>query len=352
MAPGDGPAPLRLRAAFSAASVVVALCSTIGLAQAQEPNFYDGKQITLMVGSSPGGGYDTIARLIARHLPRYIPGHPAMIVQNMPGGGSITLSNRIYRTERQDGTVMGLVQRGVLLSQLVKQPNVQYEVGGFNWIGSVSPDTSLAVAWHTAAVKTADDLLRTQLVVGGTGVTSDLESSARLLNAAAGTKFKIIGGYPGQADVLLAMERGEVQGTADWSWSEIKTRYAAYRNEGKIALLLQNALRSSPELPDVPLAMTFINGDVDRKVAQLYFAVKQLARPVLMGPAVPADRIALIRTAFGALARDAAYRADAQAFGLDDPAPATEIEQFISLSNAATPDVVSRLTDILNPARN
>jgi tripartite-type tricarboxylate transporter receptor subunit TctC len=170
-----------------------------------------------MVGSSPGGGYDTIARLIARYLPQHIPGHPTMIVQNVPGGGSITVSNRIYRVERQDGTVMGLVQRGVLLSQLVKQPNVQYEIGRFNWIGSVSPDTSLVVAWHTAAVKTADDLLSQQLVVGGTGTTSDLESSARLLNALAGTKFKVISGYPGQADVLLAMERGEVQGTADWS---------------------------------------------------------------------------------------------------------------------------------------
>ncbi len=174
MALGDRLTPRRLNSAFAAASVAVMLCSTIGLVRAQDANFYDGKQITLMVGGSPGGGYDTIARLIARYLPRHIPGHPVIVVQNVPGGGSISLSNRIYRVERQDGTVMGLVQRGVLLSQLEKQAAVQYDVGSFNWIGSVSPDTSLVVAWHTAPVKTTDDLFSKQLVVGGTGVTSDL----------------------------------------------------------------------------------------------------------------------------------------------------------------------------------
>src|SRR5580704_2874027 len=258
-------------------------------------DFYRGKQIIFMVGSSPGGGYDAVARVVARHLGKLIQGNPTVIVQNTPGGGSITMSNRIYRAEPQDGTVLGLVQRGVLLAQLIKQPSVQFDIARFNWIGSVSPDTSLVVAWHTAPVKTVQDLLAMQLIVGGTGVTSDLESSARLLNATMGAKFKIVSGYPGQADVLLAMERGEIQGSADWSWSEIKSREASYLKDKKINLILQNALQKSPDLPDVPLALDFIKDETDHKVAEIYFGLKQVARPILAGPGVPADRLALLR---------------------------------------------------------
>jgi tripartite-type tricarboxylate transporter receptor subunit TctC len=312
-------------------------------------DFYHGKQITFMVGSSPGGGYDAIARLVARHLGKHIPGNPGVIVQNTPGGGSLTMSNRIYHVEPQDGTVLGLVQRGVLLAQLTKQPNVRFEVTKFNWIGSVSPDTSLVVAWHTAPVKTVQDLLAMQLIVGGTGVTSDLEASARLLNATMGAKFKIVSGYPGQADVLLAMERGETQGSADWSWSEIKSRQASYLKDKKINLILQNALKKSPELPDVPLALDFIKDETDHKVAEIYFGVKQVARPVLAGPGVPADRLALLRDAFMALKDDAEFKADAEKVGLDDPTPAAGIDDFLKLATSASPAVVSRLTGILNP---
>jgi tripartite-type tricarboxylate transporter receptor subunit TctC len=312
-------------------------------------DFYRGKQITLMVGSSPGGGYDAIARMVARHMGRHIPGNPTIIVQNTPGGGSITMSNRIYRAEPQDGTVMGLVQRGVLLAQLLKQPNVQFDITKLNWIGNVSPDTSLVASWHTAPVKTVQDLLAKEFIVGGTGSTSDLEASARLLNATIGAKFKIVSGYPGQADVLLAMERGEIQGTADWSWSEIRSRHMDYVKDEKINLILQNALRKSPDLPDVPLAMDFIKDNTDRQAASLYFGLKQIARPVLAGPGVPADRLDALRQAFIALKDEADFLADARALGLDDPTPASDIDAFVKLTTSASPEVVRRLTDILNP---
>lgn len=327
------------------------LAGTLIAAPARAQNaadFYRGKQIILMVGSSPGGGYDAIARMVARHLGQHIPGHPTVVVENTPGGGSITMSNRIYRTEPQDGTVLGLVQRGVLLAQLIKQPNVQFDIAKFNWIGSVSPDTSLVVAWHTAPVKTIQDLFAHQLIVGGTGATSDLESSARLLNATIGTKFKIISGYPGQADVLLAMERDEIQGSADWSWSEIKTREANYLKEKKIVLILQNALVKSPELPDIPLATDFIKGDTDRQVANIYFGLKKLARPLLAGPRVPNDRVDALRNAFTALRGDAGYMADVQKLGLGNPTAGAEIDRFVNLATSAPPEVVNRLTQILN----
>jgi tripartite-type tricarboxylate transporter receptor subunit TctC len=335
----------------AACLVFVVSLKTASAGAQSATDFYRGKQITLMVGSSPGGGYDAVARAVARHLGQLIPGNPSIIVQNTPGGGSITMSNRIFRAESQDGTVLGLVQRGVLLAQLIKQPNVQFDITKFNWIGSVSPDTSLVVAWNTAPVKTVQDLFVKQLIVGGTGATSDLEASARLLNATIGTKFKIVSGYPGQADVLLAMERGEIQGSADWSWSEIKTRNANYLEDKKINLILQNALRKAPDLPDVPLAMDFMNNETDRRAAELYFGLKQVARPVLAGPGVPADRVEALRKAFIALKGDAEFKADAKRIGLDDPTPAGEIDNFVNLAAAASPEVAGRLTEILNPRR-
>jgi tripartite-type tricarboxylate transporter receptor subunit TctC len=315
-------------------------------------DFYRGKSITFMVGSSPGGGYDAIMRLVARHIVNHIPGNPGAIVQNTPGGGSLTMTNRIVRVAPQDGTVMGLVQRGVLLAQLTKQSNVQFDVTKLNWIGSVAPEISLVVAWNTSPVKTAQDLLTKQLIVGGTGATSDLEASARLLNATIGAKFKIVSGYPGQGDVSLAMERGEIQGTADWAWSEIKARHADYLEGKKITLLLQNSLRKAPDLPDVPLAMDFIKDDTDRQVAQLYLGLKEVARPILAAPGVPADRLAALRAAFDMLKDDPDFKADAEKAGIEvDPTPARKIEDYIKLTTAASPEVVRRLTEILNPSR-
>jgi tripartite-type tricarboxylate transporter receptor subunit TctC len=342
--------PHRSQIRVWAASLVLLVWAISPAAAQSVSDFYQGRQVTLMVGSSPGGGYDAVARLVARHLGRHIPGNPNIIVQNTPGGGSINMTNRLVRAMAQDGTYLGLVQRGVLLSQLTKQPGVQFDIAKINWIGSVSPEIALVVSWQTAPVKTVQDLLAKQLIVGGTGVTSDLESSARMLNATIGAKFKIISGYPGQADVLLAMERGEVEGSADWSWDEIKTRHASYLEQNKIHLILQDALRKAPDLPDVPLAIDFVKDETDRKVAELYLGAKQVARPIMMGPGVPADRVDAIRKAFMALKADAEFKADAENSGIPvDPTPAAEIDAYVKLATGAAPEVARRLTDILNP---
>ena len=341
------PRPRRLLLA----AAICLLGGTLSSASAQSvADFYRGKQLTLLVGSSPGGGYDAVARLVARNLARHIPGNPTIIVQNAPGGGSITMTNRIVRAMAQDGTYLGLVQRGVLLSQLTKQAGVQYDISKINWIGSVAPEIALVVSWQTAPVKTVQDLLTKQLIVGGTGVTSDLEASARMLNATIGAQFKIISGYPGQADVLLAMERGEIEGSADWSWDEIKTRHAAYLEQHKINIILQDALKKAPDLPDVPLAIDYVKDPSDRKVAELYLGLKQIARPLLVGPGVPPDRVAALRKAFMELKDDPEFKADAVNTGITaDPTPAEEINAYVKLTTSAPPDVARRLADILNP---
>jgi tripartite-type tricarboxylate transporter receptor subunit TctC len=341
------PRPSRLLLA----AAICLLGGALSSASAQSvEDFYRGRQITLMVGSSPGGGYDAVARLVARNLARHIPGNPTIIVQNTPGGGSINMTNRIVRAMAQDGSFLGLVQRGVLLSQLTKQPGVQYDISKINWIGSVAPEIALVVSWHTAAVKTVQDLLTKELIVGGTGSTSDLEASARMLNATMGAKFKIISGYPGQADVLLAMERGEIEGSADWSWDEIKTRRASYLEQHKINIILQDALKKATDLPDVPLAIDFVKDPSDRKVADLYLGLKLIARPLLAGPGVPPDRLAALRKAFMELKNDPEFKADAENTGIPvDPTPSQEIDAYVKLTTSAPPEVVRRLTEILNP---
>ena len=315
-------------------------------------DFYKGKQVTFLVGSDPGGGYDLLARLVARHLGRFIPGNPNIIVENMPGAGSVLLSNRVYNIAPKDGTVIGLVQRGVLISQLTGQPGVHYDLGKFNWIGSVTAETSLVTTWQTTPIKSLKDAQEHEVIVGGTGRTSDTEAAARLLNAVAGTKFKIVSGYPGTSDVLLALERGELEGVVDLSWAEIKAKNAEHLASKRFTFLAQNALVKSPELPDVPLALDYVRNAADRPVAELFYAVKSIARPILSAPGIPPERVAALRNAFDAMVADPDFMADARKNKLDLlPAEHTAIERFIDETKSARPEVRQRLTEILNPAQ-
>jgi tripartite-type tricarboxylate transporter receptor subunit TctC len=314
-------------------------------------DFYRGKQITFVVGSDPGGGYDALARLVARHIGQFIPGNPVVVVENQPGAGSMLMSNRIYNIAPQDGTVIGLVQRGVLIAQLTHQPGAQFQIDKFNWIGNVSRETAVTVAWHATPFKKIEDTFQTEMVVGGTGPTSDTEASARLMNATMHTKFKIVSGYPGTADVLLAMERGELQGFADWSWSELKGRHPELLANHEVNVLLQLDIEKDPEVPDVPRALDFIKDPTDRQVAELYFTMKGVARPILAGPKVPPERIAALQQAFDAMSKDPGFLAESDKLKLDlHPTPAKSITDFLAMIDAASPEVDKRITAILNPA--
>jgi tripartite-type tricarboxylate transporter receptor subunit TctC len=335
---------------ITVAATAAYLAAATPAAAQPAPDFYRGKTVTLIVGSSPGGGYDALARLLARHLGRFIPGNPTVVVQNLPGGGSVTMTNRVAVSAPQDGTFIGLPQRGVLLSELTKQPGVMYQVEKLNWMGSIASEVAMVVSWHTSPVKKAEDLLTTELTVGGSGATSDMESSARLMSAAAGMKFKVVSGYPGTADVVLALQRGEVEGMADWSWAELKMRNERFLHDKQVNLLMQNALKRAPDLPDVPLAIDFIKGDVDHKVAELYFGMKEIARPLFTGPGVPADRVEMLRKAFDQLPHDTLFQEDAEKTHLEiDARPAEEITSYVKIAAGASPEVVQRLTSILNP---
>jgi tripartite-type tricarboxylate transporter receptor subunit TctC len=316
---------------------------TLSAAAQSVAEFYAGRPISVIVGSSVGGGYDTQARLMARHLGRHIPGNPTIVVQNMPGAGSLTATNFMFNAAAKDGGTIALVQRGMLLLKHFNPNGVRFELDKFGWIGSLNSETGLAVAWHTAPHRTFQDLREKELIVGGiTG--ADPEITARLYNALLGTKFRLIAGYPGTTEIGLAMERGELLGSADWSWSSLKKAKPDWLRDKKVVLLVQGALRKDPELPHVPSALDFVKDETDRKVLQLYFTQKVVARPVLAPPGIPADRLAALRTAFKALAQDREFLAEAERSQLEiAPLPAEEVDKIVALIAAAPPEIAERL---------
>src|SRR5947199_6895753 len=271
---------------YFAATLTLAFAAWSCAAPAGAQDFYAGKQLTIMVGAGPGGGYDLQARTAARHLGRHIPGNPTIIVQNIPS--RIAAANVMFSTAMKDGTTIALLQRGILLAKLIYPSGTRFEIEKFHWLGSLNSETAVTLAWHTAPHKTARDLFERELIVGGiTGV--DPETTPKLYNSLIGTKFKVVSGYNSTAEIALAIERGEVQGIADWSWSSVKAVRPNWLSEKKVTLLMQGALKNDPELGDLPSALDFVKNDADRKVMQLHFTQKLAARPIIAPPDMPAD---------------------------------------------------------------
>ena len=325
-------------------TVGAALLWTASVATVQSaPDFYAGKQITLIVGASTGGGYDTQARLVARHFGKHIPGNPIIVVQNMPGAGSLAATNYIYNVAPNDGSTIALVQRTMLLIKNWNPQSIRFDVIHLNWIGSINSEVAVVAAWHTAPHRSAKDLFEKELIVGGiTG--ADPETTPRLLNAVLGTRFRIINGYPGTTEIALAMEKGELEGIADWSWSSIKTARPHWLRENKITLLMQAALNKDPELGNLPSALDFVRDDADRKVIELYLTQKTLARPIIAPPGIAPERLAVLRTAFGALAQDKDFLADARSARLEvAPIWGEAVDKIIRLISSASPDTAARL---------
>jgi tripartite-type tricarboxylate transporter receptor subunit TctC len=331
-----------------AAIAVLTLLSCTSPASAESP-FYAGKQLTIIAGSAVGGGYDLLTRLMARHLGRHIEGNPTIVVQNMPAAASLAATNYIYNTAPKDGTVLALIQRGMLLARLTNPSGVRFELDKLNWIGSLNSETGLVLAWHTAPHRTAQDLFEQELIVGGhAGVEPEL--TPRLYNALLGTRFKIVTGYNGTAEIALAMERGEVSGIGDWSWTSLKKVRPDWLRDKKVRLLMQGALQPDPELKDLPSALDFVRNDADRRVLELFFTQKTVARPVIAPPGIPAERLAVLRAAFAALAKDGDFLADAERSGLEAaPLDGESVDRIIALIAGTPAELAERLTKAIAP---
>jgi hypothetical protein len=321
----------------------------LGAWPAAGDDFYAGKQITLIVGAGPGGGYDLQARVAARHLGKHIPGNPAIVVQNMPA--RIAAANHMFITAPKDGTMIALLQRGVLLARLIYPSGVRFEIEKFHWLGSFNSETAVTLAWHTAPHKTTQDLFDKELIVGGiTGV--DPETTPKLYNSLIGTRFKVVTGYNSTAQIALAIERGEVQGIADWSWSSLKAVRPQWLSEKLVTVLMQGALKNEPELGALPNALDFIKNDSDRKVLELHFTQKTAARPLVAPPEVPPERIAILRRAFEALAKDKDFLADAEKAKLEFAfVPGEDIDKVVKIVAETPADIAERYAKAFSPDR-
>ena len=249
----------------------------------------------------PGATYDIYTRTFARHLGKHLPGKPNVVVQNMAGAGSLRSANFIYNQAPKDGTTIGVFARGLAMQPLLDMTGIQYEPLKFNWIGSISSDVSLVLSWHTRPFKTIDDLRKSEMVVAGTGSGADSVIFPYILNGVLGTKMKIVTGYPGAADFLLAVERQEADGTAGVSWSGLNASRPEWIANKRINVIVQLGLKRHPGMDPAPLVMEFAKNDSDRGVLELIFARQDMAYPIVAPPGTPPERVAVLRKAFEAV---------------------------------------------------
>lgn len=328
-----------------AALVMAVLAGGVTPAAAQTPaEFYQGRTIKFLVSSAPGGGYDQRARIFARHFPRMIPGLSSMVVENMPGAGGMLAVNFTFNNAPKDGTLFCMFQRSVTTTALLEPAGARFDLLKANWLGSIGPENGLVVTWHASPIQTTDDLFNKEAVVGMPGVSL----TPFMFNALIGTKMRPISGYPGSRELQIAMERGELMGLGEWSWSDIKTMKRDWYDSGKLRLLLQIGTKRHKDLPNVPLAQDFAKNDEDRKLLDFTVSTRQLAFPLILPPDVPADRVQFLRAAFMRLGTDdAAFKAEMDKVGIEfDFMPGEEAQEFVQRTVASfTPDVARRLKE-------
>ena len=328
-------------------TAILALLALSGLlmphaawAQDAVADFYRGRTVTLIVGYSSGGGYDTYSRILARHLGKHIPGNPTVVVQNMPGAGSLKMANYLYNVAPKDGSTIGTFSRGMAMEPLIGGTNVSFDSTKMTWLGSGTNETSVFVLWHTAPVKTWNDVVTKPFTVGGEGSGSDPDIYAALLKNAFGAKLKLISGYPGTAELAIAMERGEIDSRASWSWTSLKTLKPNWIAEKKVNFPVQLNLTKGSDLQDVPLITEFATSDQQRQMLKLILSRQEMARPYAAPPGIPDDRKAALRKAFDETWADPDLLAEMKARGQEvNPVSGAALDKLIA-ELYATPKAV------------
>jgi len=323
---------------FCGAAVASLLC--VGVANAQTPEqFYKGKTVNLYIGYGPGGGYDFFGRLVARHIGRHIPGQPSVVPSNMPGAGSLRAANFIYNIAPKDGTVLGIVTQTVALEDAFGTPGVQYKAAGFNWVGRATSNVDLMLTWKTAKAKTIQDAMKYETPVAGTGPASPAEFMPKVLNHVLGTKFKVITGYPGSTEGMLAMEKGEVDG-ATTSWNTLKTSKQEWLKNKTITILVQYTPYRHKELPNVPDMVELGKTAEQKQILALYASGAVIGRSIFTSPGVPADRIKALRDAFTAMTKDPVFLAEVEKTKAEfDPMSGEELQKTIEEATHVSPTV-------------
>jgi tripartite-type tricarboxylate transporter receptor subunit TctC len=308
-------------------AALLALALTASAASAADP-FYQGKTITLIIGSNTSGGYDTYGRLLARHMGKHIPGNPAFVVQNMPGAGGYLSANHLYNVAAKDGTAIGIFDQAVALNQHLGASTLRGDVTKFNWIGRLTGNSAVLFAWHTAKVKTAADARKDELIVAAPGSSSRLNWTA--LNALAGTKLKLLTGYKGPASAKIAMERGEVEAMS-LPWPVLRAENPEWLREKKINLLLQTGLEKNSTLPDLPRMVDLASNEDNHKVLEIFASSSVVGRSFTAPPDVPKERVDALRAAFTAMTKDPEFLADIKKLNFNlEPMSGAELQAFIA----------------------
>jgi tripartite-type tricarboxylate transporter receptor subunit TctC len=330
------------------AALVGTLCMSVTAARAQSvEDFYKNKTINLVVGFSVGGGYDLYARHLARHMGKHIPGKPTIVPQNMAGAGSLRAANFIYTAAPKDGTAFGTFSRTTGINPLLES-GATFDGTKFTWLGSVTDDTSLCITWHTSPVKTWKDFIEKSVTLGGQGPSSEPDIFARLYKNVFGAPIKLVAGYPGTNEIMLAMERGEVDGLCGLSWSTIKGRHTQWLRDKKINLIVQAAFKKEPEIGDVPLIMEQTKDAEKLQILKLILAAQDMARPFAAPPDIPADRKAALIAAFDATMKDPDFLAEAKKLNMDvAPVSAAALDRLLAELYATPKDVVKKASEAI-----
>jgi tripartite-type tricarboxylate transporter receptor subunit TctC len=329
------------------AGVAAALALTGIAFAAGVEDFYKGRNVTLLVGYSAGGGYDAYARLLGRYFGKHVPGNPSIIVEQMAGAGSLRAANYIYTVAAKDGSVFGTFSRSMGISPLVDKAT--FDSRKFTWLGSVTDDNTICVTGSASPVKTWDDFLTKPSTFGGEGSGSDPDIWALLYKNVFGAKLKLVSGYPGTNDIVLAMERGEVDGLCGMSWSTIKSRHPEWLTGQGAHIIVQEALQKEPAIASVPLASDLVKTPEQSQIIKLLLVSQAMARPFAAPPDIPADRKAALIGAFDATMNDADFLAEAKKLDFDvRPVDAAAIDKMLAEVYQTPKDVIARATKAIS----
>ena len=335
------------RLAFAAALAACAAGAPSPAGAQPAEQFFKGKTITVAIGFAPGGTYDYYSRLFARYIGKHIPGNPSVVAQNMPGAGSFLAANWLYSVAPKDGTALGMITQAAAIEEALAAPGVKYKSAEFNWIGRVSDIVEIHFTWKTSKAKTLDDATRFEIPLAGTGPGSPSESYPKLLNELAGTRFKVISGYPGSTQGMVAMERGEVDGALT-SWHTLNRTRAEWLRNRDINLLVQYAPRRLRDVPDVPTALEAAKTPEGRAIMAFFVSSAQVGRAIVAPPGVPAERVAILRAAFDGMLKDPDLMAEIEKSGLEfAPASGEEVQKTIRETASVPREVVEQTQAIV-----
>jgi tripartite-type tricarboxylate transporter receptor subunit TctC len=316
---------------------------------AEDPEaFYKGKQIHLIASTDPGGLYDIYGRLFAPFLADHIPGHPTIVVQNMPGAGGLKMVNYIYNTAPKDGTVIGATHSSIPTAPLTSPYEAEFDVNKIGWLGSITSDPYVGYFWNTSPVQSLEEAKTKEAIMGGVNVGSTGVDMAIIGRELLGLKYKIVIGYKSANEVKVAMERGEIHGNAAQGWNSLKVASPQLLSEKKVNVFVQYAFKPHRDLPNVPLFMSLARNDEEKQALTFILARQEAAKPYFVAPGVPADRLAALRKAFDDTVKDPKFlaMADKAAASIDDPMTGQELATLVNKLSQTPRAVVDRVNKI------